>query len=195
MHRLRDLPSWTTDAVSRAVPAGNAHDFNAPCVWPCCRWKPARGSSSSSSTPRFPAKADSKTQNTHSTGNRKRRPKKGRRYGKKKITPKRCHSFTFGLLITPSGYRIPLQIPHYTKEYCAEKGLQHRTTAEAAADLIRTLAVARRGRSRRAGRYGLRRRSRAARPARSEDISGSFRPTRSVFTKDRRASARKCVLV
>jgi hypothetical protein len=31
-----------------------------------------------------------KTQNTHSTGNRKRRPKKGRRYGKKKHTRKNC---------------------------------------------------------------------------------------------------------
>ena len=62
-----------------------------------------------------------KTQNTHSTGNSKRRPKKGRRYNKKKVARKRCHSFTFGLLITPSGYRIPWQIPHYTKECCAKK--------------------------------------------------------------------------
>jgi hypothetical protein len=45
------------------------------------------------------------------------------------------------LLITPSGYRIPWQTPHYTKEYCAQKGLQHRTTAEAAADLIRSLPL------------------------------------------------------
>ena len=82
-----------------------------------------------------------KTQNTHSTGNRKRRPRKGCRYNQKKVTRKRCHSFTFGLLITPSGYRIPWQIPHYTREYCAKKGLQHRTTAEAAADLIRSLPL------------------------------------------------------
>jgi hypothetical protein len=87
------------------------------------------------------SQAGRKTQNTHSTGNQKRRPKKGRRYNKKKVVPKRCHSFTFGLLITPSGYRIPWQIPHYSKEYCAEKGLQHRTTAESAADLIRSLPL------------------------------------------------------
>ncbi|MCG8584787.1 MAG: hypothetical protein MI757_08770, partial [Pirellulales bacterium] len=62
--------------------------------------------------------------------------------GKKKTIRKRCHSFTFGLLITPSGYRIPWQIPHYTKEYWAQKGLKHRTTAEAAADLIRNLPLA-----------------------------------------------------
>ncbi len=82
-----------------------------------------------------------KTENTHSTGNRKRRPKKGRRYGKKKHTRKNCHTFTGGLLITPSGIRIPFQKPHYTKEYCKKKGLTHRTTAQAAADMIRELPL------------------------------------------------------
>lgn len=82
-----------------------------------------------------------KTQNTYSTGNRQRRPKKGRRYGKNKHARRSCHSFTFGLLITPSGIRVPFQIPHYTKEYCAKKGLTHRTTAEAAAELIRSLPL------------------------------------------------------
>ncbi len=88
------------------------------------------------------SQAGEKTQNTYSTGNRsrKRRSKKGRRY-KKKIVLKKCHSFTFGLLITPSGFRIPYEIPHYTKEYCQKKGLVHRTTAESAADLIRGLPL------------------------------------------------------
>jgi hypothetical protein len=89
------------------------------------------------------SQAGQKTQNAYSTGNRKRRPRKGRRYGKKKIVRKRCHSFTFGLLITPSGYRIPFQIPHYTEEYCQEHGVQHRTTAEAAAEMIRSLPLPR----------------------------------------------------
>jgi hypothetical protein len=82
-----------------------------------------------------------KTENTHSTGNRKRRPKKGRRYGKNKHSRKKCHTFTGGLLITPSGIRIPFQKPHYTKEYCKAKGLTHRTTAESAADMIRELPL------------------------------------------------------
>jgi hypothetical protein len=82
-----------------------------------------------------------KTQNTYSTGNRQRRPQKGRRYGKNKHARKNCHSFTMGLLITPSGLRIPFQRPHYTKEYCQAKGLAHRTTAESAADLIRALPL------------------------------------------------------
>lgn len=82
-----------------------------------------------------------KTQNTYSTGNRKRRPRKGRRHGKKKHARKSCHSFTFGLLITPSGIRIPFQRPYRTREYCKKKGLRHQTTAESAAELIRDLPL------------------------------------------------------
>lgn len=82
-----------------------------------------------------------KTENTYSTGNRKRRPTKGRRYGKYKHAKKSCHCFTMGLLITPSGVRIPFSKPYHTREYCKKKGLIHRTTAEAAADLIRELPL------------------------------------------------------
>lgn len=85
--------------------------------------------------------AGQKTENTYSTGNRKRRPKKGRRHGKQKHAKKSCHSFTMGLLITPAGIRIPYSRPYRTREYCRKKGLVHRTTAEAAADLIRELPL------------------------------------------------------
>lgn len=85
--------------------------------------------------------AGQKTENTYSTGNRKRRPRKGRRYGKNKHTAKNCHSFTMGLLITPSGIRIPFSKAYHTREYCQKKGLTHRTTAEATADLIRELPL------------------------------------------------------
>jgi hypothetical protein len=87
------------------------------------------------------SRAGQTTENTYSTGNRKRRPRKGRRYGKNKRAAKNCHSFTMGLLITPSGMRIPFCKPYHTREYCAKKGLVHRTTAEAAADLIRELPL------------------------------------------------------
>ena len=82
-----------------------------------------------------------KTQNTYSAGNRQRRPKKGRRFGKNKHAKKSCHSFTGGLLITPSGIRIPFQRPYRTREYCKQKDLVHRTTAESAADMIRDLPL------------------------------------------------------
>jgi hypothetical protein len=87
------------------------------------------------------SQAGQKTENTYSTGNRKRRPRKRRRYGKNKHAVKNCHSFTMGLLITPSGIRIPFCKPYHTREYCKRKGLVHRTTAEAAADLIRELPL------------------------------------------------------
>src|SRR4051812_43470062 len=87
------------------------------------------------------SQAGTKTPNTYSTGNRKRRPRKGRRYGKAKHAAKNCHSFTMGLLITPSGIRIPFSKPYHTREYCKEKGLTHRTTAEAAAELVRELPL------------------------------------------------------
>jgi hypothetical protein len=87
------------------------------------------------------SQAGTKTENTFSTGNRKRRPCKGRRYGKTKHAVKNCHSFTMGLLITPSGIRIPFSKPYHTREYCKAQGLVHRTTAEAAADLIRELPL------------------------------------------------------
>lgn len=87
------------------------------------------------------SQAGKRTKNTYSTGNRQRRPRKGRRYGKTKHTRKNCHSFTMALLITPSGMRIPFCKPYHTHEYCKETGRKHRTTAEAAADLIRELAL------------------------------------------------------
>ncbi len=85
--------------------------------------------------------AGKKTQNTYSTGNRGRNPAKKRRYNQKKVIYKKVHNFTFGLLITPSGIRIPMEIPHLTKEYCQQNHCEHLTTAEAAAQMVRTLPL------------------------------------------------------
>lgn len=82
-----------------------------------------------------------KTPNTFSTGNRKRRPREGRRYGTKKTASKRCHAFVCGLLLTPSGLRIPYRRSYYTHEYCKEKGHAHRTQAELGADMIAALEL------------------------------------------------------
>jgi Transposase DDE domain len=86
--------------------------------------------------------AGKKTQNTYSTGNRQRRPRKGRRYGKNKHARKSGHSFTMGLLLTPSGKRIPFCRPFYTKAYCKQTGRQHRSTAELAAEMVGELPLA-----------------------------------------------------
>jgi len=116
-------------------------DFNAPARAALLERETGRGKFLFVIDATMVSQAGQKTENTYSTGHRQRHPKPGRRFQKKKFIRKKCHSFTFGLLITPSGCRIPFQIPHYTKEYCAQRGLTHRTTAEAAAELIRTLPV------------------------------------------------------
>ena len=124
-----------------ARPRWQQEDFNAPARRALLEMESCKGKFIFLIDATVSTRSGLKTQNTFNTGNRKREPKKGRRYNQKKVTPKKCHSFTFGLLITPSGYRIPWQIPHYTKEYCAKTGIPHRTTAESAADLVRRLPL------------------------------------------------------
>lgn len=80
-----------------------------------------------------------KTPNTYSTGNRQRRPRKGRRYNQRKTASRRCQGFAAGLLITPSGFRLPIHHCYYTKAYAQQTARQHLTEAELAAWLIRRL--------------------------------------------------------
>jgi hypothetical protein len=82
-----------------------------------------------------------KTENTFSTGNRQRRPAKGRRYQKRKNPPRTCHAFVFGLLLTPSGVRVPYVRSYYTQQYAQQLGLRHRTQAELGAEIIREIAL------------------------------------------------------
>ena len=82
-----------------------------------------------------------RTENAFSTGNRKRRPRKGRRYSKYKHARRGCHSFVCGLLITPTGIRIPSFRSYYTREYCQKRKRDHRTQADLAAELIRQLPL------------------------------------------------------
>jgi Transposase DDE domain len=82
-----------------------------------------------------------RTPNTFSTGNRSRRPAKRRRYNKYQHATRGCHLFVWGLLITPDGRRIPSFCSYYTREYCAQQGWPHRTQADLAAELVRSLTV------------------------------------------------------
>jgi hypothetical protein len=81
------------------------------------------------------------TENTFSTGNRSRRPRKGRRYSKYKHARKTCHCFVKGLLITPSGIRVPFSRCYYTREYCKAKDRPYRTQTELAAEIIAELPL------------------------------------------------------
>ena len=82
-----------------------------------------------------------KTENTFSTGNRQRRPRKGRRYSKYKHARKTCHCFVKGLLITPGGIRIPFSRSYYTRDYCKAKNRSYRTQTELAAEMITELPL------------------------------------------------------
>lgn len=125
-----------------ARPRWQRHDFNNPLRMALLARETRRGKFLFLIDATLVSQAGRKTQNTYSTGNRQRRKiKQGCRYNQKKVVYKKVHNFTFGLLITPSGIRIPLQIPHLTQEYCQEHGLEHQTTAESAAQMIRTLPL------------------------------------------------------
>jgi hypothetical protein len=82
-----------------------------------------------------------KTENTYSTGNRRRRPRKGRRYNPYKHARKRCHCFVVGLLITPGGVRVPFRRSYYTKDYCGQTGRSYRKQTELAAEIVRDLPL------------------------------------------------------
>lgn len=82
-----------------------------------------------------------KTENTFSTGNRTRRPRQGRRYSKYKHARKSCHCFVKGLLITPSGIRLPFSRRYYTRDYCKANNRAYRTQTELAAEMIAELPL------------------------------------------------------
>jgi hypothetical protein len=81
-----------------------------------------------------------KTENTFSRANYRPRPKKGKRR-QKKHAKRSCHGFVFGLLLTPSGLRIPSFRSYYTDKYCEQKKKKYCTQTELAAELIRAASV------------------------------------------------------
>ena len=80
-------------------------------------------------------------ENTYSTGNRKRRSAKNRRYSKYKYARKSCHCFVFGLLLTPEGLRIPFVKPLYTKVFAKENKKKRYTQAQLGAQIINELPI------------------------------------------------------
>lgn len=90
-----------------------------------------------------------KTENTFSHGQKAKSGKDRRR--RKKLPRRRCHCFVMGLLITPSGLRLPLYRSYYTREYVKEMNrkrakrkqapLPYRKQTELAAELICTAPV------------------------------------------------------
>lgn len=80
------------------------------------------------------------TENTFSRANYRPRQKKGNRKHKQRAR-RSCHGFVVGLLLTPSGLRIPSCRCYYTEDYCKDKGYAYKKQPALAAELIRQLAV------------------------------------------------------
>src|SRR5437868_7770090 len=80
------------------------------------------------------------TENTFSRANYRPRSK-GSNRRQKKTARRSCHGFVMGLLIAPSGCRIPCFKSYLTEMYCREAGLPDRTQTELAAELIRELPL------------------------------------------------------
>lgn len=82
-----------------------------------------------------------KTPNTFSTGNRRRRPCKGRRYQSTKNPIRNCHAFVNALVLLPDGTRIPFCLSYYTRTECRKHRRPHRTESDLGAELIRRLPL------------------------------------------------------
>lgn len=80
------------------------------------------------------------TENTFSRANYRPRPKKSNRK-QKKYARRSCHGFVCGLLLTPSGFRIPCCRCYYTEDYCRAQKKTYHKQPELAAQLIQTLVV------------------------------------------------------
>jgi hypothetical protein len=86
----------------------------------------------------------SRLENSYSTAHRGRRQQhqpKNKRTKKKQQKQSYCHCFVMGLLLTPRGLRLPVWLPYYTKEYCAQHGRLYRSQPQIAACLIDRLRV------------------------------------------------------
>jgi IS4 transposase len=86
----------------------------------------------------------SRLENSYSTahcGRRQKHDSKNKRKKHKQYKQSYCHCFIVGLLLTPSGVRLPVWLPHYTKDYCAACGKPFRTQPQIAAQLIDQLRV------------------------------------------------------
>ena len=72
-----------------------------------------------------------KTENTFSRANYRPRAKKSKRRQRKQAK-RSCHGLVMGLLISPSGFRIPCCRCYYTEAYSAQKKKRYRMQKEVA---------------------------------------------------------------
>ena len=92
----------------------------------------------------YNGQSGARTENTFSRANYRPRAKHSQRR-QKKAARRSCHGFVMGLLLTPSGYRIPSCRCYYSREYCRATGRTYRTQTEWAAELIRQVPIPKTG--------------------------------------------------
>ena len=80
------------------------------------------------------------TENTFSRANYRPRAKKSGRK-QRKGARRSCHGFVCGLLLTPSGLRIPCCRCYCTQDYCKAQERPYQKQTELAAELIRAVTV------------------------------------------------------
>jgi hypothetical protein len=87
----------------------------------------------------------SRMENAYSTSPRGKRHKqakvKDKRKKRKKQPMSYCHCFVCGLLLTPTGVRLPVYRSYYTAEYCQRRGWTYYKQTERAAQMIEQLRV------------------------------------------------------
>jgi hypothetical protein len=80
-------------------------------------------------------------ENTYSTGNRPRRPQKGRRYRKYKYARKRCHCFVVGRLMPPRERGFRFDAAPIQRNIASKRGGTYRKQTELAVELIQELPL------------------------------------------------------
>jgi hypothetical protein len=128
----------------RRLPSGIAADWLEALFGNLLRDEPRQGTWLFLLDQTYCGHQSSRLENSYSTAHRGRRKKeenKNKRKKRKQQKQSYCHCFIMGLLLTPSGMRLPVWLPYYTKEYCAAYGRQYRTQPQLAARLIDQLRV------------------------------------------------------
>lgn len=132
---LRRLPAVLRDDWLEAVFGNLLHAEPRKGTWllildqTYCGHNSARLDNGYSTSPRGKRKSKSK------------KHKKDQRNKRKKQPQSYCHCFVCGLVITPTGLRLPLWRPYYTEDYCARHGRRYAKQTELAAHLIEQLRV------------------------------------------------------
>jgi hypothetical protein len=128
----------------RRLPSGVAADWLEALFGNLLKDEPVQGTWLFVLDQTYCGHQSSRLENSYSTahrGRRKKEPNKNKRKKRKQQKQSYCHCFVMGLLLTPSGMRLPVWLPYYTKEYCVKYGRKYRTQPQIAGQLIDQLRV------------------------------------------------------